>query len=120
MTSAVDFGTDLINFVLQRDVVPSIPKYENEIAQSAREIFSIMMPTGITGAGIKALTKFGKARAGWNIGNTPFMRFLGDRAAETLGSVAVGAVSREYEKGDNILGMAKKALLLNMILSQTL
>ena len=110
LTSAADFGTDLINFVLQRDVVPSIPKYENEIAQSAREIFSIMMPTGIAGAGLKALTKFGKARAGWNIGNTPFMRFLGDRAAETLGSVAVGAVSREYEKGDNILGMAKKAL----------
>jgi len=110
LTSAADFGTDLINFALQRDVVPSIPKYENEIAQSAREIFSIMMPTGVLGAGIKALTKFGKARAGWNIGNTPFMRFLGDRAAETLGSVAVGAVSREYEKGDNILGMAKKAL----------
>lgn len=110
LTSAVDFGTDLVNFALQRDVVPSIPKYENEIAQSAREIFSIMMPTGIAGAGIKALTKFGKARAGWNIGNTPFMRFLGDRAAETLGSVAVGAVSREYEKGDNILGIAKKAL----------
>jgi hypothetical protein len=110
VTSAVDFGTDLINFALRRDVVPSIPKYENEIAQSAREIFSIMMPTGIAGAGIKALTKFGKARAGWNIGNTPFMRFLGDRAAETLGSVAVGAVSREYEKGDNILGIVKKAL----------
>ena len=110
LTSAADFGTDLINFALQRDVVPSIPKYENQIAQSAREIFSIMMPTGIAGAGIKALTKFGKARAGWNIGNTPFMRFLGDRAAETLGSVAVGAVSREYEKGDNILGIVKKAL----------
>jgi len=110
LTSAADFGTDLINFALQRDAVPSIPKYENQIAQSAREIFSIMMPTGIAGAGIKALTKFGKARAGWNIGNTPFMRFLGDRAAETLGSVAVGTVSREYEKGDNILGMAKKAL----------
>ena len=110
LTSIADFGTDLINFALQRDVVPSIPKYENDIAQSAREIFSIMMPTGIAGAGIKALTKFGKARAGWSIGNTPFMRFLGDRTAETLGSVAVGAVSREYEKGDNILGMAKKAL----------
>jgi len=110
LTSAADFGTDLLNFALRRDVVPSIPKYENEIAQSAREIFSIMMPTGIAGAGIKALTKFGKMRAGWSIGNTPFMRFLGDRAAETLGSVAVGAVSREYEKGDNILGMAKKAL----------
>jgi len=110
LTSVGDFATDLVNFALQRDVVPSIPKYENEIAQSAREIASIMIPTGIAGAGIKALTRFGKARAGWNIGNTPFFRFLGDRAAETLGSVAVGTVSREYEKGDNILGMAKKAL----------
>jgi|TARA_Y100000015_G_scaffold42991_1_gene51731 hypothetical protein len=109
-TSVLDFGTDLINFALQRDVIPKIPKYENGIAQTVREISSILLPTGTASWGLKALTKFGKARKGWAIGNTPFMRFLGDRTAETLGGVTVGAVSREYEEGHNLLGMAKQAL----------
>ena len=107
--SALDFGTDLVNFVFRTDI-PKRPKYENQIAQTGRDLMALLMPTGIATKGIKALTAAGKARAGWTIGNTPFMRFLGDRAAEVGGSLAVGSISEQYEEGDNLLGMAKKAL----------
>ncbi len=109
VNAVADFGVDLVNFALRSDI-PKIPKYENEIAQTLRNLTSILLPTGIATKGIKALTAAGKARTGWSIGNTPFFRFLGDRAAEVAGSVAVGQISSEYEKGDNLLGMAKKAL----------
>ena len=109
LNAAADFGVDLVNFALRTDI-PKIPKYENQIAQTARDLMALLVPTGLATKGIKALTAAGKARTGWNIGNTPFFRFLGDRAAEVGGSVAVGAVSSQYEEGDNLLGMAKKAL----------
>ena len=107
-TGALDFGVEVLNFATQSDI-PKLPKYENDIAQGVRQIASVVLPTWGAGGGLKALTSFGKARTGWSIGNTPFMRFLGDRTAETLGGVAVGQVSAEYE-GDNILGMIKGAL----------
>ena len=107
-TGALDFGVEVLNFATRQDI-PKLPKYENDIAQGVRQIASVVLPTWGAGGGLKALTSFGKARTGWSIGNTPFMRFLGDRTAETLGGVAVGQVSAEYE-GDNILGMVKGAL----------
>ena len=106
----LDFGTDLVNFALRKDVVPKLPEFENQAAQFVRNASALMFPTGAAGFGIKALTRFGKARAGWSFGNTPFMRFIGDRAAETLGSIGVGAVSRQYAEDDNFLGMIKKEL----------
>jgi len=109
LNAAADFGVDLVNFALRTDI-PKIPKYENQIAQTARDLMALLVPTGFATKGIKALTAAGKARTGWSIGNTPFFRVLGDRAAEVGGSVAVGAVSSQYEEGDNLLGMAKKAL----------
>ena len=107
-TGALDFGVEVLNFATQSDL-PKLPKYENDIAQGVRQIASVVLPTWGAGGGLKALTSFGKARTGWSVGNTPFMRFLGDRTAETLGGVAVGQVSAEYEE-DNILGMVKGAL----------
>lgn len=107
-TGLLDFGVETLNWALRTDI-PKIPKYENDIAEGVRKIASVVIPTYLGGQAIKAVTAAGKARLGWNIGNTPFFRWLGDRSAETAASVVVGSISSEYEE-DNLLGMAKKAL----------
>ena len=68
------------------------------------------MPTVLLqGAGMQA-GKAAQARVGNPLGNTAFMKFVGARGVEAGASVAVGAVSSEYEEGDNLAGMVKKAL----------
>ena len=107
-TGLLDFGVETLNWALRTDI-PKIPKYENDIAEGVRKIASVVIPTYLGGQAIKAVTAAGKARLGWNIGNTPFFRWLGDRTAETVAGLGVGLISSEYEE-DNLLGMAKKAL----------
>lgn len=107
-TGGLDFGVDLIN-VIPGVNVPKVTKFENEAAQAIRDVSSVVLPTigGVgllRGAGLAA-----HSRVGWGFGNTPFMKYLGNRGVEALGGLAVGAVSSEYE-GENLLGMAKKAL----------
>ena len=113
----IDFGVDALNSalsVIMRGLeIPKIPKatkYEDEVAQATRTISSVVMPTVLLqGKGMQlgqaAQTKFGNP-----LGNTAFMRFVGARGVEAGTSVAVGAVSSEYETGDNLSGMVKKAL----------
>jgi len=107
-TGGLDFGVDLIN-VIPGVNVPKLTKFENEAAQAIRDVSSVVLPT-ISGVGLlKGAGMAAHSRVGWSFGNTPFMKYLGNRGAEALGGLAVGAVSSEYE-GENLLGMAKKAL----------
>ena len=110
-TGLLDFGIDAANTVLSPSQIklPKITPYENGIAQAVRQITSVIGPTmGLQGLGMK-LGAMAQSRVGWSLGNTAFMRFLGSRGIEAGSSVAVGAVSSEYE-GDNALGSLKKAL----------
>ena len=111
-TGMLDFGVDVINKFLTPSGIqaPKLSKYENKVAQAAREISSVVLPTiGLTrlGMGGGALAQ---TRVGWSLGNTAFMKFLGARGVEAAASVGVGAVSAEYETGDNIGGIIKKLL----------
>lgn len=110
-TGLLDFGIDFANTALSASKIkiPKISKYENGIAQAVRQITSVVGPTlGLQGLGMR-LGAAAQSRVGWSLGNTAFMRFLGSRGVEAGASVAVGAVSSEYE-GDNALGQLKKAL----------
>jgi len=110
-TGLLDFGIDFANTVLSASKlkIPKISAYENGIAQAVRQITSVIGPTlGLQGLGMK-LGAAAQSRVGWSLGNTAFMRFLGARGVEAGSSVAVGAVSSQYE-GDNALGQIKKAL----------
>ena len=112
----IDFGVDALNqglSVIMRGLeIPKIPKatkYEDEVAQTARTISSVVMPTVLLqGAGMSQATA-AHARIGNPLGNTAFMKFVGARGVEAGASVAVGAVSSEYEEGDNLAGMLKKS-----------
>ena len=118
LVGLVDTATDFANFILP-DFIPDIPKvspYENKVAQTTRAVSSVVLPTMILGgiggavakrAQAKAVTKFGADAAINRLGNTAFMKFVGERGIEAGASVAVGAVASEYEE-DNLLGMLKK------------
>jgi hypothetical protein len=105
-TSLLDFGVEAINKLTgQKFAKPN--KFENDVAQSVREISSVVLPT-------VAATRLGmrgglaaQSRVGWSIGNTPFMKFIGSRGVEAAASVTVGAVSSQYED-DNIAGRLKQ------------
>jgi len=105
-----DFATYAINTVLPGSAqIPEVSKYEDNVAQATRQISSVVTPTILLqGAGMQAGAA-AQSRVGWSLGNTAFMRFLGARGVEAGASVAVGAVSPEYE-GENVTGMLKKAL----------
>ena len=105
-TGMLDFGVDVINkFTGQQ--FPKLTKFENEVAQSVRELSAVVLPTiGLTrlgmGGGLAA-----QSRVGWSLGNTAFMKFIGSRGVEAAAGVAVGAISSEYEN-DNLTGRLKQ------------
>lgn len=106
-TSLLDFGTDLLNIIPGVNV-PKITKFENEIAQSVREISSVVTPT-LMGAGLlNSAGMAGKAKLGWSILSNKFVQFLGQTGTQAAAGVAVGAVSREYTE-DNLTGTLKQS-----------
>ena len=106
-TSLLDFGTEILN-VIPGVNIPKPTKFENEIAQSVREISSVITPTILLGGAGKAAGSAANTRVGWSVGQNKFVQFMGDRGVEALTGVAVGAVSSEYTE-DNLTGTLKKS-----------
>ncbi len=80
------------------------------MGQATRTISSVVMPTVLwQGAGMQQAAA-AQARVGNPLGNTAFMKFVGARGVEAGASATVGAISQEYETGDNLAGTIKKAL----------
>ena len=106
-----DFAADLANKFLPKSAqIPKATKYEDNVAQAARQISSVVSPNLLIGGAGMAAGTAAQARVGWSIGNTGFMRFIGARGVEAGTGVLVGAVSSEYEEGDNLTGSIKKML----------
>ena len=106
-TSLLDFGTDLLNIIPGVNI-PKITEFENEVAQSVREISSVIAPT-MMGAGLlNAAGTVTKAKLGWSVLNNKFVQFIGQLGTQAGSGVAVGAVSREYTE-DNLTGTLKKS-----------
>ena len=105
-TGMLDFGVDVINkFTGQQFAKPT--KFENEVAQSVRELSAVVLPTiGLTRLGMKGGLA-AQGRVGWSLGNTAFMKFVGSRGVEAAAGVAIGAVSSEYTS-DNLTGTLKQ------------
>jgi len=116
----IDTAIDGINFLLQKTglQIPKATKYEDEVAEATRVISSVVLPTVLTqGAysGVAAqaqsasIARLGQANKINQLGNTAFMKFVGNRGIESAAAMTVGAVSTEYETGDNLSGMLKKS-----------
>ena len=115
----LDPVTELANKFLPKSAqIPKVTPYENGISSAVRSISSVVVPTlALQGAGLALASKaqgasttaLGAGNAINRLGNTAFMKFLGNRGIEAGASVAVGAFSSEYEE-DNAFGALKKAL----------
>ena len=104
-TSLVDFGADFLNMVPGVHV-PKIPKFQDEVTQTVREVSSIVLPTMMGQAA--ALGQIGKLSKGSKFLNDPLVKWLGTTMlAGGIGATVDYAV--EFNQEDhNASGMLKK------------
>ena len=102
----IDFGTDVLN-VIPGVNIPKANDFENEVAQSVREISSVVVPTMVFGGTMQAAGISANTRVGWSLGQNKFVQWIGSRGVEALAGLGVGAVSSEYTE-DNLAGTLKK------------
>ena len=104
--SILDFGADLLNMIPNVDAPKESP-YENQVAQTVREISSVVIPTiTIGGIGTSLLTRA-----------TQGLKFFADPGLRHIGKVAFGAGSGAFvdytveinQEDDNIAGALKKS-----------
>ena len=116
VVAGLRFGTDLLN-VIPGVNIPKANDFENEVAQSVRDITAVVAPTMIFGGAMQAAGVAANARVGWSIGQNKFVQWIGSRGVEALAGVGVGAVSSEYTE-DNLTGGLKKSSQKHLTLSQ--
>ena len=106
VTGLADFGVDVLN-VIPGVNIPKATDFENEVAQSVREISSVVVPTMIFGSAMQAAGVAANTRVGWSLGQNKFVQWIGSRGVEAVAGLGVGAVSSEYTE-DNLAGTLKK------------
>lgn len=107
-----DFVLDALNLLPGVDL-PKVPKFENEVAQSSREIMSVVIPTVALGAGgTSALTgAAGQLGTTTKIGkflNDPLVRRIGTVAFSSGAGAAVDYTVEFNQEDDNLTGVLRK------------
>ena len=107
-----DFALDALNLIPGVDL-PKIPKFENDVAQSSREIMSVVVPTiALGGAGTAALTaKAGQLSTATRAGkllNDPLVRRIGTAAFSAGAGAAVDYTIEINQEDDNLTGTLRK------------
>ena len=107
-----DFAIDALNLIPGVDL-PKIPKFENDVAQSSREIMSVVVPTiALGGAGTAALTaKAGQLSTATRAGkllNDPLVRHIGTAAFSAGAGAAVDYTIEINQEDDNLTGTLRK------------
>lgn len=103
-TSLTDAGADLVNLVPGVNI-PKIPKFQDSVTQTVREISSVVLPTMLGQAW--ALGNVSKLSKGSKFLNDPVVKWMGTTAM----AGGVGAVvdySSELSEEHNASGMLKK------------
>jgi hypothetical protein len=104
-TGVLDFGADLLNMIPNVNI-PKVPKFENDVAQSVRELSSIVIPTlTLGGAGATALK-----------GAVKGSKFLADPLVRKIGEVGFSAGTGAFvdytvelnQQDDNLAGSLRK------------
>lgn len=117
-TGVVDFGSDLLNLLPRKDnpriknpfgfTAPRIPKFQNDAAQSLREISSVVVPTLVLGGRGQALGAAANARIGWGIGKSELVKWIGTAGVAAGTGAFVDATAKINETDDNLQGSLKK------------
>ena len=104
-TGVLDFGADLLNMI-PNVKIPKVPKFENDVAQSVRELSSIVIPTlTIGGAGISGL---GAATKGSKFLSDPLVRKIGQTAFGAGTGAFVDYTVELNQQDDNLAGALRK------------
>ena len=106
-----DFAAPIINLIPGVTAKPA-PKFENEMAQTVREISSVVIPTMVLGG--VGTTRLGAAAA--NVKNARVAKVLTDPLAKKLGNAAFNAGAGAFvdyvvpmnQTDDNLTGSLKK------------
>ena len=107
-TGALDFGVDIINMIPGVNA-PKLPKFHSGLAQSTREIFSVVAPTiGLTklggGGALAGATRLTTIpRIGAPLGRflaDPFVKWLGTTSMAAGTGAAVDYTSSTSKEGD--------------------
>ena len=110
-TGVVDTGIGLYNKVMPGEAldIPNIPRFENEVAQTVRDISSIVVPTVV-------MTRFGMkggaaahSKLGWKLGNDPFFKWFSKTGLAGGAGVVSDSLAPAQERDHNALGMIKKS-----------
>ncbi len=112
ITGMQDFLTGTLNLIPGVDIKPA-PKFENEVAQTVREISSVVLPTMILGgagtAGIAAQTAKVKNVRGLKHLSDPFVKWLGNTSFNAGAGAFVDYAVPMNQTDDNLSGVLKKS-----------
>ena len=98
----MDFGIDLTNKVAGTSI-PKLNKYENQLAQTVRELSSFILPTALIGGAFQGLGRAAHTKIGWGIGNNGLMKWLGTAGIDTAVGIGVDEVNTLNETDDDPL-----------------
>ena len=115
----VDWGIDAINMLtgvspeLDKKYggtggLPKIPKFEEEVTQSIREISSIVLPNVLLSGGLGAAVKANKTVQTSKFLSDPVVKFVGERTLNAGIGAGVDVVASANREGDNLSGSVKK------------
>ena len=107
VAGTADFIVDAVNLIPGVQI-PKIPKYQNDLAQSLRELSSIIVPNVfIAGRLIKA-GQAANAAVKWKAGQSALVKFLGTAGVSAGVGAGVDYTVEFNQKDDNFLGSVKK------------
>ena len=101
-----DTGIGLLNLIPGVDI-PRAPEFENEVAQSVREISSIVLPSmALGGVGVAGASKLAQ---GSKFLNDPLIKFIGTTSMNAGAGALVDYSVELNQEDDNLAGTLKKA-----------
>ena len=112
MTGLRDFLTGTVNLIPGVNIKQA-PKFENEVAQTVREISSVILPTMLLGGagttGIAAQANKVKTVKGLKHLNDPFVKWLGNTSFNAGAGAFVDYAVPMNQTDDNLSGTLKKS-----------
>ena len=110
-TGTVDWGIGLVNTIIpgERLDIPNIPRFENDVTQSIRDIASVVVPTIFITRGLGGVATKAHAAKNWKLGNDAFFKWFAKTGLAGGSGVIADAIAPVQERDHNALGMIKKA-----------
>lgn len=106
-SGAIDFAVDALNIVPGVDI-PKVPKFKNDVAQSIREISSLILPNLlVAGKAVQGIRGI-KAVQSSKLAQGALARWLGPAAISAGVGAGVDSINKINESDDNLQGSLKK------------